>query len=56
MKPGSELCAENRKLIIGELKKRGVNIKYVQYEGIGHTLPEPKQHELERILHYLDGR
>lgn len=31
-----------------------INVKYVQYEGIGHSLPEPKDIELMKILKFLD--
>jgi len=51
-----EGIAEKSMFIADELKKRGVKVKYVQYEGIGHTLPEPKERELGRILNYLDGQ
>ncbi|MBN2410690.1 dienelactone hydrolase family protein [candidate division KSB1 bacterium] len=46
--------AEKSTPVIDELKNHGAAVEYVQYQGIGHTLPEPKEHELGRILNYLD--
>jgi predicted esterase len=48
--------AEKSTPVIDELKNHGAAVEYVQYQGIGHTLPEPKEDELGRILNYLDTR
>jgi hypothetical protein len=31
-------------------------VKLVLYEGIGHTLPEPMENELTKILEFLDSK
>ena len=43
------------KTAVGRLRDTGFKVKYVQYEGIGHALPEPAREELKRILNYLDS-
>ena len=47
--------AEQSKMAAASLKKLGFEVNHVQYVGIGHSLPEPKEVELARILSYLHG-
>ena len=50
-----EGLSRDAKLAVQKLKDLGIAVKYVQYKGIGHSLPDPKNKELKRILHYLDS-
>jgi len=34
----------------------GAFVKFVPYEGIGHTLPEPMENEFEKILEFFDSK
>lgn len=43
----SALAAES------EFKKLGANVSMNIYEGIGHTIPEPKKKEIKKILKFL---
>ena len=47
--------ADESKFAATRLKDRGIEVKYVQYEGIGHTLPDPMELELRHILNYLNA-
>jgi phospholipase/carboxylesterase len=38
-----------------KLRDAGYKVEYLQYDGIGHDLPEPKEAELRRMLKYLDS-
>ena len=38
-----------------QLEQLGVSVKHTVYPGIGHSLPRPMEHELRRVLFYLDG-
>jgi predicted esterase len=48
--------AEQSKMAAASLKELGFEVNHVQYVGIGHSLPEPKEVELARILSYLHGK
>ena len=48
-----EDIAVNAKCAIQKMEALGMMVEYKVYEGIGHTLPEPKSAELIKILKYL---
>ncbi len=50
-----ESLAQHAKTAAKRLRDLGIPVKYISYEGIGHTLPDPKESELLRILNYLDS-
>lgn len=48
--------AEDAKFAAKKLRESGVQVKYVEYEGIGHDLPVPKKLELQRILNFFGAK
>jgi len=47
--------AEESEIAVDVLAKIGLQVKYVQYEGIGHGLPEPMEDELRKIIEYISS-
>ena len=47
--------AEDTEVAVKKFRELGVEPKYVRYEGIGHSLPDPMESEMKRILDYLDS-
>jgi len=45
--------AEESAIAFEVFEKMGLQVKYVQYEGIRHSLPEPMEDELRKILEYI---